>query len=223
MCQILFDDHSLKVYEFLLKVIGGAGGLTIFIIGLIRYTKDQIWKRNEFVAKEIKEFVSDKQVQNMMYMLDWGKRKIELFPYDPDYEKRFAIVTRSVLNAALQSHKIKHKFSKVDVAIRDSFDQFLGYFEMYERFIKRKLITSNEIEPYLKYWIQTISEDIEQPVRETIHHYINEYGYSGVQNLFIRFDKDIMPKSALPSYFNEEEEIIEIQGMAIEGDIDHLT
>jgi hypothetical protein len=215
------DEYQLRIFEFALKLVGGIGGLTLFIIGLIRYTKDQIWKRNEFVAKEIKEFLSDKQVQNAMYMLDWGKRKIELFPDNPIYNERFAIVDRNKLNTALQSHKINRRFDKIDVAIRDDFDRFLGYFEIYERFIDRKLIYEADIEPYLRYWIQTISHDIEQPVRNTIHHYINEYGYRGVQSLFARFGENIIPAEPLPTVFNKDEESIEISGMATADDTDH--
>jgi hypothetical protein len=214
---LVISKDILPTLEFYLKAIGGIGGFTIFVIGYRRYYKDQIWKRNEFVAAQIKEFLADSQVINTMYMLDWGRRKIQLFPDEPVYAERFAMVTRNTLNSALQSHRIKFSFNKVEVAIRDDFDKFLAYFEMYERFINRKLITENEIEPYLRYWVSTISDDIEEPVRTTIHYYLAEYGYQGVQNLFMRFGKDIAPKEPLFLVpFNEKEESVEISGLATE-------
>ena len=108
----------------------------------------------------------------------------------------------------MQSHKLKPRFTKVEVAIRDNFDCFLNYFEIFEQYIEAGLITSKELEPYIKYWINTISDDIESDVKNTIHHYINEYGYKGTQTIFTRFGKNILPQTQLDSTkFNEEEEI----------------
>ncbi|WP_336702875.1 hypothetical protein [Chryseobacterium indologenes] len=198
-------EDLIPSLEFILKIIGGIGALTVFIIGLIQYTKEQTWKRNEFVAARAKEFNSDKMVQNTMYMLDWGKRYIELFPHEPDIEKRYAKVTREILKSALQSHKLKSNFTKTEVAIRDNFDCFLNYFEIFEQYTEAGLITSKELQPYLKYWIVTISEDIEDDVKNSIHHYINEYGYKETQNFFRRFGKNILPTTDLiTTKFNVE-------------------
>lgn len=143
-----------------------------------------------------------------MYMLDWGKRYIELFPEELNPSDKYAKVTRHLLRSALQSHKFKPRFTKVEVAIRDNFDCFLNYFEVFEQYVEAGMITSKELEPYLKYWINTISDDIESDVKNTIHHYINEYGYTGTQSIFTRFGKNILPKTELNSTkINEEEEI----------------
>lgn len=202
------NSDLLNSLEFLLKLFGGIGAFYLFIVGLKRYSKDQTWKRNEFVAERAKEFNSDKMVRNTMYMLDWGKRYIELFPEESNQTDKYAKVTRPILRAALQSHKLKPRFNKVEVAIRDNFDCFLNYFEVFEQYIEADLITSKELEPYIKYWINTISDDIEIEVKNTIHHYINEYGYSGTQNIFKRFGKNIIPNTPLNSTkFNDEQEI----------------
>lgn len=193
------SEQLINSLEFLLKILGGIGAFYLFIIGLKRYTKDQVWKRNEFVAQRANEFSSDKMVRNTMYMLDWGKRYIELFPDNPDYANKYAKVTRSILKSALQSHKIKKQFSRVEVAIRDNFDCFFNYFEIFEQYIEAELITPKEVEPYLKYWIETISDDMEDDVKNTIHHYLNEYDFKGTQNFFKRFGKDISPKTSLES------------------------
>ena len=57
------------------------------------------------------------------------------------------------------------------------------------------------MEPYLRYWIKRISDDIEPDVKNTIHHYINEYGYTGVQEFFKKFGKNIIPTTPLESCF----------------------
>lgn len=195
--------YFFDTLNFFLKIIGGGGGLYLFLIGIKRYYKDQNWKRNEFVAKEIKEFTSDIIVRNMMYMLDWGSRYIELFPNAPNYDDRFVKVDRNILKSALQNHKFKidnlERFTKIEVAIRDSFDHFLSYFERFEHFIEADLITVKELKPYMKYWVNTISGDMEEDVRNFIFHYINEYGFIGTQNFFKSFNEDIIPKTNLES------------------------
>ena len=184
------DENFLRTLEFLLKVIAAAGGLYLFFIGLKRYLNDQIWKRNEFVAKEIKEFTSDKMAQNIMSIFDWGSRYVELFPNKPNYDDRFVKVDRQILKSALQFHEIrdsdssKKRFTPTEVAIRDNFDCFLFYFERFEHFIEAGLITAKELEPYLRYWIDTISEDMESDVRNFINHYIDRYEYKGTQSFF---------------------------------------
>lgn len=198
--------HLLSSLEFLLKLFGGIGAFYLFLSGLKRYSKDQTWKRNEFVAEQAKEFNSDLMVRNIMYMLDWKERYLKLFPEEPYKLNRYYKVNRPILKSALQSHKLKQKFTKVEVEIRDSFDCFLNYFEVFEQYIQAGLITPKELEPYLKYWINKISDDIEIDLKNIIHHYINEYGYNGTQKIFKRFGKDILPKTELHStVFNEEE------------------
>lgn len=188
------DKDFLYTLDFLVKLIAGTGGLYLFFIGLRRYLRDQTWRRNEFVAKEIKDFTSDPMVKNVMSILDWGSRYVELFPNKPNYDDRFVKVDRQILKSALQYHKfktsepIKDRFTQTEVAIRDNFDCFLFYFERFEHFIEAGLITPEELKPYLRYWIETISEDIEDDVRNFINHYIDRYNYKGTQNLFIRFN-----------------------------------
>jgi hypothetical protein len=194
-----YDKEFLDTLGFLIKLIAGGGGLYLFFKGLQRYLKDQTWRRNEFVAKEIKDFTSDPMVKNIMSILDWGSRYVELFPAKANYDDRFAKVDRPILKSALQYHKFKttdpakDRFTRTEVAIRDNFDCFLSYFERFEHFIEAGLITPEELKPYLRYWIDTISENMEDDVRNFINHYIDKYEYKGTQNLFKRFNKNIFP------------------------------
>lgn len=105
--MITFDpthENFLDTLNLLLTIIGGIGGLYLFIVGLNRYSKDQQWRRNEFVASEIKEFTSDKIAKNAMSMIDWGERYIELYPDEEKKEDRFEKVDRKLLKSALLHH-----------------------------------------------------------------------------------------------------------------------
>ncbi len=195
------DKDFLDTLDFLLKLVGGAGGLLLFFIGIRRYIKEQTWKKNEFVANEIKLFASDSMVRNAMYILDWGARYIQLFPDKQNYDDRFAKVDRPILKKALQFHSLRilekgnERFTRTEITIRDTFDHFLSYFERYYQFIEAGLLSEKDLKPYLNYWIETLSTDMEEDVRNVIYHYINSYGFSGTQQLFKRFGKDISPKT----------------------------
>jgi hypothetical protein len=204
-------ENFLETLSFILKLVGGAGGLILFFIGLRRYITDQNWKRNEFVAKEMKDFNNDIVIRNAMYILDWGARYIQLFPDKPNYEDRYVKVDRSILKRALQFHPLrikeegKDRFTATEVAIRDTFDHFFSYFERFNQFIEAGLLTKEELEPYLRYLINSIATEMEESSRNVIYHYIHSYGFSGTQNLFKVFGKDILPKTDIESTIMESE------------------
>ena len=197
----------LGTLEFLLKLLGAIGGLYLFFTGIQKYFKEQIWKRNEFVANEFKAFNDDRMARNAMYMLDWGERYIELFPDKEKYDERYAKVDRGVLKKALQYHELRNipngreRFTREEVAIRDTFDHFLSYFERFCSFIEARLVTKKELEPYINYWIETISYKMEENVRNVLHQYIDKYDFTGTQKLFLAFGKDIKPKTDIPTIF----------------------
>lgn len=198
-----FMDSS----EFWLKLIGGLGALILFIVGFLRYSKDKDWKRKEFVANEIEKFNTNHFNRNAMYMLDWGTRKIELFPSKSEYTDRFVLVDREMLAKALIPHPHKPrkkngmKYSDEEVIIRDTFDFFLSNLERFEHFIENKLVDKEDFDVYLKYWVSTISIGLEDDVRQILHYYIEYYDYDGVISLFERFGEDI----TIPPTFNLQE------------------
>jgi hypothetical protein len=161
-----WNNDVVDSIELVLKVIVGTGAFWLFFEGLQRYKKDQIWKRNEFVAKEIDKFTSDRMVRLVMSILDWGNRYVELFPDRPIYEERFVRVDRNILKLAIQHHNYRSpdaeqiRFSRTEVAIRDYFDQFFSYFERFDQFVVAGMITTSELAPYLKYWINVIADDL---------------------------------------------------------------
>ncbi len=189
----------LPSLEFLIKLIGGLTAVVLFIVGFKRYSRDLRWKKNEFVANVIKEFYGNPRVMNALYMLDWGSRKIELFPTDPNYSKRFVIVTHAILQEALKSHRIRNKFNPEEVAIRDTFDEFLNQLEKFDHFVEAELVSCDEFKPYLIYWIRTIALDLNPNLREILHQYIEEYDYEGVQHFFQLFGYNIAPKEKIVS------------------------
>ncbi len=60
---------------------------------------------------------------------------------------------------------------------------------------KTGLIKQNEFRPYLLYWIDLIEQDINEKVREALHHYITEYEFTGVDALIKRYRYSLPKRS----------------------------
>lgn len=189
--MLLFENTTaLQELDIWIKIIAGITVIILFFKGLARYNKEQIWKRKEFVAKEIKEFFEKKTVQNVLHMLDWEIRKIELFPEAEKPEDRLVTVDRALLNSALRIHGKDTKFSKEEVAIRDAFDYFLDQLIRFEHFIENDLVTRDDFKPYFKYWSDLINKQLDEETRHALIGFIRTYEYTEV----IRF-LNISPKA----------------------------
>lgn len=200
--------ENIDTLEFYLKLFGSGGAAILFIIGLIRYYRSQKWKRLEFIAKEMKVFNEDHMVQNVMHILDFGAREIELFPEHPIYEERFVYVDQDLLERALVFHKTLEKqnnkvlFTKNELAIRDHFDCFFSYFERFEHFLSSELVNVDELKPYLEYWIIAIADGCDEELKKLLLKFVDEYKFQGTQKLFIRFGKNIQISgmASMPNY-----------------------
>ncbi len=173
-----------------------AGGTAAFITGLIQYRQAQRWKRAEFVANEIKEFKADPVIHNALLLLDWNEQAIELFPDEADAAKRSVRVEDGIIAAALVPHMIRGSFTPTEIALRDTFDRLFDRLERFEYFIQAGLVSSQEFEPYLIYWIDILGNENSgrKPpgVVRAFWQYIDFY-YSGVVSLLGRYGYDIHP------------------------------
>src|SRR5712691_11440775 len=77
--KLALRDYDLKVYGFWLTMGGLLGTGAALIFGYLQYQKADRWKRAEFLAKEMKDFFGDPDVQNVLLMIDWSPRRVNLF------------------------------------------------------------------------------------------------------------------------------------------------
>jgi hypothetical protein len=168
-----------------LLLVGGTVG---FFVGLAQYKAAQVWRRQEFVAAEIKLFAADLQCRNAMQMIDWGTRRIELFPDHPEYEQRFVYVTRPILHEALRAHDvIGRPYTPVEAAVRDCFDAFFNGLDRFWQFVEAGLVSANDFRPYLTYWVRSISEEANPVLRDLLYRYAIFYGFTGAQRLLEQY------------------------------------
>lgn len=188
-------DPTIKLPEVLQLV--GAG--LAFVIALSQYVKAQSWKRAEFVANEVRAFLSDADVLKVMTMLDWGSRGIELGERAEDGSPRKTRVNYELLSSALMTRD-EHggAFSEQEAAIRDCFDRFLEYMERFEAFIEAGLVRPRDFSPYLHYWTALLAGEYgkirHREVLPKFWRFVDFYGYSGVRHLVSRYQPTLGSK-----------------------------
>jgi hypothetical protein len=167
-----------------------------FGIAVFQYWKAQKWKRAEFVAAEIKDALLDPSVRNALYFLDWNERNYDLRERDDQEELGDVPVADADFMMALAPHLDRPEgFSHVEERIRVVFDDFLGRLQRFEHFIEAGLVTTHDVLPYWRYWLELMTTPSpthkSAEVLEAIWRYIDFYGYSDVRKFVERFGYDL--------------------------------
>jgi hypothetical protein len=177
--------------EQTIKAVALVGAAIAFVVGLLQYRKAQHWKRAEWVAQEMQAFFSDRRVLAALRMIDWGARRIELYPERDNPAERTIYVRDDELAKALQNHQDRPDgFTEDEATIRDVFDHFLDRLERINSFVETRLVMVSDLRPYLRYWARNIlnaregDPSVDRLVQ--LRKYIRTYGYSGVEALFAR-------------------------------------
>jgi hypothetical protein len=87
------------------------------------------------------------------------------------------------------------RFTREEAAIRDCYDRLLDGLDRFGNYIAGDLVTRQDLEPYLSYWIGDIASTNcnEEDAAWTVYlfGYIEFYSFFGVQQLFRSFGHDI--------------------------------
>lgn len=174
-----------------LKAIALFGAAVAFVVGLLQYRKSQRWKRSEWVAQEMDGFFKDPVVRSALCMIDWGARRLELYPNREKPEERFVVVTDDRMARALEFHENRPEgFTEDEAAIRDAFDHLLDRLERIHSFVEAGLVTVADVSPYLRYWAEHIlaarTDDPKVQRLVQLRRFIDRYSFSGVAILFDR-------------------------------------
>ena len=174
-------DHWLK----LAALVGAA---VAFFVGLAQYRKAQQWRRAEWVAQEMKSLFDDQLVQAAFLMIDWGSRRIPLYPLREKDEDRYILLTNEAVATALMDHHDRRDgFTTVEADIRVAFDRALDGLERFHSYVSTRLVQRKDLAPYLRYWALTLYDP--QSPRSPEHRvsrlvqYMGLYGYEGAASL----------------------------------------
>jgi hypothetical protein len=159
MCQYFrnFDSElTVKVFTLLVSTI-------LAIKAIIEYQKSQKWKKNEFLAKEMKEFFADKDVKRALLIIDWNRTDLPLYENEiPENKKRTILFTDDHLENSLAAGS-NMEFTEEETIIRRTVDRFLEELSMFQIYVDNKLVTTKDLKPYLDYWMSRIGDNKPTP------------------------------------------------------------
>jgi len=184
-----------------LHAIAFLGAAAAFSIGLAQYIRAQTWKRTEWVAQEMESFFNDWRVMAALRMIDYGERRLELYPSRANETERYVMVLDDDVAKALEHHIVRQRdnraFTDDELTIRDIFDQFLNRLERIQSFIRTGLLSYRHVRPYLDYWAVQVLEAEAADVRVlrivALRRFMDVYGYHGVRALFCKLARRRWP------------------------------
>jgi len=187
--------------EAILKAIALFGAAVAFVVGLWQYRRAQQWKRAEWVAQEMKLLFGDPVVQAVLLMIDWGSRRIPLYPDRANEMARHVSLNDDQVARALMWHEERPQgFSNLEADIRAAFDRFLDGLERFESYAETRLVKDADLRPYLSYWAEKICS-ANRPGAEDrlirLRVYMQKYGFSRALRLLTRIAAPEKP-SRLP-------------------------
>lgn len=138
--------------------------LIVFCFGVWQFRVGQIWKRNEFLAREIKDFLDDKYVQETISIFDYIGRKLDakhdnksitIIVYHNRDDLPSSTETKWYVNLsdALRYHQ-DGPISSAEREIRDRIDKYFTYFERLYVFQQNGLFTNKELTPFILYHVE---------------------------------------------------------------------
>jgi len=201
------------------KLYVSAAGLFLSLIGgvlaLQSFYRNEKWKKAEFLAKEMKDFFENANVQKALLLIDWGIRRIKLLPSGQD--DGYVVVTRPLQVSALRPHiflrmndsnsemisstecDYRETFTPSEACIRDCYDSFLDGLERLSSYVRTGVVGIKALRPYIGYWVDDIhaptTSSVDAAWMASLLTYISFYKLEGVLWLFSAFERDIGPKS----------------------------
>lgn len=187
-------DQLVDLIELISK-LGIAASVIVFMIGLHQYNQGQKWKREEFLAAAVKEFIERPAVRNAAQMLDSlalypNGREIRLFPDEEAHEKRVALVSNEEIYNALTTKPSANLDDRAK-AIRECFDSFLSYLIGFYHYLEQGLITKEGLLSHIGYWFELLGPDGDLACRykRRVYAYADHYRLYNVEKLVQKYHK----------------------------------
>ncbi len=198
------------------------------LAAVVQYVKQQRWKRVEFIRTAVKEFENKPAIANVLSIIDFeefrefplqlpGREDVMFFePKEERLQNALlphddALRRKRSVEALKDTERYKHELKEylIEIELRSWFDEFLAGLGNFEYYIQSKLITADELRPYVAYWIRLIGDreyrrEGASGFYEQLFTYIHRADYSDVQNLFSRFGYRILPTPYCPDDFGDE-------------------
>ncbi len=184
------SDCFMELAKVWIAAVGVLLTLSTLLKGIIEYTKAQKWKKAEFLAKEIKEFYADVEIQKALKMIDWDYCKIRVTGEDAGKVEIISIKPKKLI-LALRHHSKDGHFSQDEVQIRHIMDHLFFKLSLFQNYVDTSVVKKVDVKRYLNYYVKIIadkqSDRRDDDFREAIYTFLVSYGYKDVLRLFESF------------------------------------
>jgi hypothetical protein len=172
------------------------------LLGVIQYSRAQTWKRQEFLAQQMKDFFAIPAVPVVEQMLDWNSRYYHLSTDRRDS----VLINDSILQGALSVHICRQEgFTSLEVKVRDHFDVYFNALGRFETLIRSGLVKTQNLDSYVGYYLRILGDSasgVKPPAFvKGMWRYLEFYRLEDVQKLLIRsgYSVDTVPIKDCPS------------------------
>ena len=178
-----------------ITLIGLVMTIAAFLTGLWQYRQGQRWKALEFVTTEIKEFLANDDVQQVMLMLDFNGRPIDFVNTTDTGQSRTRIpVDDARVMTILTPHQssTNRTWTADNARILQAFTTFFDGLERFEHYIHATgLLSYADFHPYLSYYLTILATPGDErklpEYKAAVSQFLAAYEYRGVLRLFDRF------------------------------------
>lgn len=170
--------------EILITIVGG---LSAAFKWIYEYSKKLEWEKNKLLLMELEKFNSLEYTKVMERILDWNGTKVVI----DGYEFR---VDDELLLSSIQTHDVKHKFTKEEVLIRKVVDDYFNNLTKLIFMSKAELINEENLKMFLDYWFNILSGKRKSKSNEII---------SAIDNYMYFYDFDELKKFLVKNYTYE--------------------
>lgn len=184
------------VIDLFIKAVGVSVAIVGAYAGLLEYQKKQRWMKSEFLAKEMKDFLSDFDVKRALWMIDWHAFKIPLAEGEIDGMKSFDF-DNNLLMTSLSWHidrfngkllpKKGEEYNPTETQIRLIFDSLFQKLGAFQTYVDNQLITYSDLEHYIAYYLRILhdkkNERKPEQLKEQIMRFIEKYEYTQAKKL----------------------------------------
>ena len=184
-------------YKELFDVGTKVGAFVIFGIGLYQYWVAQKWKKTEFVAQQMKDFLGAPYASVALRLIDWEDWVVQL----PDDEETEVTVTDKFLCKALRQEN-DGEFEDDEAYVRECFDAFWGGIDRFASFVDYGLVSRKDLLPYLEYWVRIILDlkaHRTADVRNAISRHADNRGFYRATKLFSDLRQDLSKQARVAS------------------------
>lgn len=202
LLESIVIDLSISLFQILTLTIASITA----IVGLCTYRKNIKWKKAEYVAGLVNRMKDNKNFVRATLMLDWSRTTIPVYPneFEDNDIKSFDFESYMLTHAL---NKPILEFDEKEALIRLIFDELFECFETINTHIDKKLYRTKDIDTYIIYWINKISNEKEWEddpvVKVAIDAFLQQYNYEGVIKLCSRINKQ-SKKSKLMNYLRRK-------------------